>query len=427
MYNNSISNNLSSSSVNKSKDNLLFCPYSLLGVRNDATKIEIRRSYQRLALLHHPYRSSRKSNLSEQEKKWKFIVISASYETLMDDMARRRYDNNDSKRNNDCIVSSSISNRIGNNHNVRLHSNKNNNCLSSSFIECPKVSLGSGGSCSIHSFETASSYYVDYYNDDDDNSTIHSTSSMIHSSNNIEKIDEGITINDNQYFNNKINQGNALIIRSSSPNSNNSSSAEKLFGGPLHLMYKARNHSVFTDPYELFNTTFQSSLFKAPNNGTVNATDSTNSHGHPQCSTIEKEEREDVPLSYNVVPTSINGPITTTSSVQYEDGTRVSTQYKIMKGRKIIRTETTKVIDPVTQVKSTIVEQNFYDNDDEIDNISSIQKVHENQKCNKVKNYSWICCFNNTATTLDDDKDRQGQKQCHDRKTTNFLFCGIGS
>ena len=65
-------------------------PYHVLQVRRDATSTELRESYQRLALWHHPGRFTDKE---EQERRsHMFHIISACYETLQDNVHRQRYD-----------------------------------------------------------------------------------------------------------------------------------------------------------------------------------------------------------------------------------------------------------------------------------------------------------------------------------------------
>jgi curved DNA-binding protein CbpA len=85
-------------------DNGHFCdPYHILHIRRDATKYEMKRSYQQLALLYHPslttvtmltYRSNA-NLLKEQHKKERlllFTLIAASYETLSVKETRLRMD-----------------------------------------------------------------------------------------------------------------------------------------------------------------------------------------------------------------------------------------------------------------------------------------------------------------------------------------------
>ena len=66
-------------------------PYDVLQVRRDATLSEIRRSYKRLALWHHPGRTH--ENREERQRRLQvFEILAACYETLIDPESRRRFD-----------------------------------------------------------------------------------------------------------------------------------------------------------------------------------------------------------------------------------------------------------------------------------------------------------------------------------------------
>ncbi|GAX22206.1 hypothetical protein FisN_19Lh270 [Fistulifera solaris] len=74
-------------------------PYQILQIRQDATLNEIRHAYQRLALLHHPVRrrkqqppQSQQQYQQHQNQMHCFEILAACYETLMDVEARRRCD-----------------------------------------------------------------------------------------------------------------------------------------------------------------------------------------------------------------------------------------------------------------------------------------------------------------------------------------------
>jgi hypothetical protein len=66
-------------------------PYHVLNVRSDASQDEIQMAYRKLALLHHPYRN-RTSNGSREDHVASFVLLNASYETLMDPHTKSRYD-----------------------------------------------------------------------------------------------------------------------------------------------------------------------------------------------------------------------------------------------------------------------------------------------------------------------------------------------
>lgn len=65
-------------------------PYQVLQIRRDATAVEIRQSYKHLALWHHPGRSSAPE---ERRRRFAFFnLLAACYETLIHTDSRRRYD-----------------------------------------------------------------------------------------------------------------------------------------------------------------------------------------------------------------------------------------------------------------------------------------------------------------------------------------------
>ncbi len=86
---------------NISPDNDPFCdPYHILHIRRDATKYEMKRSYQQLALLYHPsltttmmmHHNVFSHEAHKQELLFLFTLIAASYETLSIKETRQRMD-----------------------------------------------------------------------------------------------------------------------------------------------------------------------------------------------------------------------------------------------------------------------------------------------------------------------------------------------
>jgi DnaJ-class molecular chaperone len=61
--------------------------YEVLGVSNNASQADIRRSFRYLALKHHPDK-----NKNSEESKQKFMQIVEAYEILSDEQARKNYD-----------------------------------------------------------------------------------------------------------------------------------------------------------------------------------------------------------------------------------------------------------------------------------------------------------------------------------------------
>jgi DnaJ-class molecular chaperone len=70
--------------------------YEVLGVSNNASQADIRRSFRYLALKHHPDK-----NKNSEESKQKFMQIVEAYETLSDEQARKNYDTAASYSHND--------------------------------------------------------------------------------------------------------------------------------------------------------------------------------------------------------------------------------------------------------------------------------------------------------------------------------------
>eukprot|EP00977_Amphora_coffeiformis_P018672 scaffold6639_cov167-Amphora_coffeaeformis.AAC.3 len=65
-------------------------PYKLLGVSKDATQDEIKKSYRKLALQHHPDRQTDEN--ARVKAQHLFAQISGAYEILMDDGLRKEFD-----------------------------------------------------------------------------------------------------------------------------------------------------------------------------------------------------------------------------------------------------------------------------------------------------------------------------------------------
>src|ERR671932_1645491 len=63
--------------------------YEVLGVSQDASQDEIKRSFRNLALKYHPDK-----NRNSEESKQKFMKIVEAYEVLSNEQARRHYDGN---------------------------------------------------------------------------------------------------------------------------------------------------------------------------------------------------------------------------------------------------------------------------------------------------------------------------------------------
>jgi DnaJ-class molecular chaperone len=67
--------------------------YDILGVSQDASQDEIRKSFRTLALKYHPDK-----NRNSEEARQTFMKIIEAYEVLSDEQARKNYDSNGLKR-----------------------------------------------------------------------------------------------------------------------------------------------------------------------------------------------------------------------------------------------------------------------------------------------------------------------------------------
>ena len=65
-------------------------PFKILGVSREATEKEIKTSYRKLALKHHPDRQSNDKDRAEAQDK--FAKIANAYEVLTDPELRRQYE-----------------------------------------------------------------------------------------------------------------------------------------------------------------------------------------------------------------------------------------------------------------------------------------------------------------------------------------------
>ena len=176
-------------------------PYHVLQVRRDATPSELREAYRRLALWHHPGRCNDKT---EQVRRFQiFRNVAACYETLQDNDHRQRYD-------------------------VLVYQ------LERNFMLGGEILVGGKPLLSVPWTSTRKQQNDTTCSSPQDDS------------------DEGLP---------------GLLSSSSSSTTGDDEihySAEetnRLYGGPLHLLYKARRYQPFTDPYSVFENVFGSAIF----------------------------------------------------------------------------------------------------------------------------------------------------------------------
>ena len=67
--------------------------YDILGVKKDASKDDIRRTFKKLSVKYHPDKHINDSEEDKKKAEEKFKEINEAYETLSDDNKRQQYDN----------------------------------------------------------------------------------------------------------------------------------------------------------------------------------------------------------------------------------------------------------------------------------------------------------------------------------------------
>ena len=413
-------------------------PYHVLQIRRDATLVEIRQAYRRLALWHHPGRCcGGTSSIQERQRRLHvFTLVAASYETLADPSTRGRCDallrqEYHHAQRSDLLPAGQVhvggkpvfAGQGGIEQSPAL-SQQNNNRHNDLVARVMEHFHGEGGMAGVLPTVTpvSSDSSVDEslllrHNheddddefDDDDDSTIdrplhysltpNAASTRIHyplgtpigtpqhrlaqatHHDNDDMLVQGARSSSSAKKNQPHNffrcgvvqsltssfDTQPLVINQSDsttteglvspqsykriPSSSNNKGeihytvgdTNRLFGGPLQLMFRARRWKSFQDPYQVFRTVF----------------------GTEVCFGQSPVAAVDAPLLDNKQPGSPNDPKTTehhhphmaewsgTSETLY-DGTIVFTTSRTLQDRKLTRTETVWV-DPATQMRHSKV------------------------------------------------------------------------
>lgn len=224
--------------TNGAEERILVDPYLILQLQKDASTAQIVQSYKRLSLLNHPHRhytfvsrpitvtaesetqnstgwygTSEKCHDENDEEKllktlkdWSFVALAASYETLLNVKHRQRYDAL-------CAVHDE----------ARLRNEESQPNSELDFL--PSWSMGSQTRNPNQSSRYSNPSRRDGNDTDKDASAENS---------------------DNE------EETESMIIREET---------NQLFGGPLRVLYKARNHQPFTDAFALFQHNFGSNIF----------------------------------------------------------------------------------------------------------------------------------------------------------------------
>ena len=165
----------------------------------------------------------------------------------------------------------------------------------------------------------------------------------------------------------------------------------KLFGGPLSLLYRARCFRAFADAFVVFERIFGSAVFPTRSKNNTSAVE-------PSCSTPTRNssalttKTHQQPSNNNTSTNNIPRSSAWTGSIEsFADGTTVYTTTRILNGRRLIKTETLSV-DPLTGQKHSKITVTGEDLDDEYDDDDERSQFsyYETDPGNSA--YDWTCC-----------------------------------
>ena len=319
-------------------------PYHILEIRKDATPSEVVLSYRKLALLMHPGRKSKiTSPLERKLKMERFEVLAACYETLIHNGIRRRYDTLLKETENKEIITNSTA---ATTTTTTTTYNKNN-----AMLIC----------ASPTDYDDKVLYTIPARNDTKGFKSLADSSALFVShSQGSEDEDEEAEI---QYTEKTVN---------------------RLFGGPLSVLHRARNFKPFSDPYEIFNKVFgNESIFRPVKLTDINVAMNTSAENllYDELFPINenakncKTDRDDKSTNDHL------------QQQQQHQTTKVFVSSRVLHGRKITKTETVH-IDPITsraRVDVTVDGEYLADN----------SKAKQPSQSKKVGD--WLLCFG-TAT-----------------------------
>jgi hypothetical protein len=316
-------------------------PYQMLQVRKDATKAEIREAYRRLALWHHPRRTQAALSVEEKKRRRRmFTVLAACCETLLE---------RDSRARCDALLKE------------QLHRS----------LPAPLITTGSMGSDAQqqkptkHPLPSCSELPLPFL------------CRTFSSSTDGEEEEEGTGWTvwpcactgmepPLPKFHNNSRTVPSHVLRSCSTEEIDQlhythAETNRLFGGPLSLLYQARSFKTFSDPYNFFERVFGSSAFPTDN-------DSSSS-----------DDSKNAVLP--VTASSSRSSAWTGSSEILPNGTTVYTTSRIVGGRKLTKKEAITV-DPITGQKRSCITVTGED----------IQDDEANPSSDNEEDYYWICC-----------------------------------
>jgi hypothetical protein len=312
----SLNNSYSTSNYNNCNTKIEVDPYKLLGLEGDECTLDgVKKAYCRLALLSHPrraasqfgansrismstpststntstsfsndstsIRSHKKENNDASEesiREWHFLAIAASYETLCNAEHKYHYDQLIRRRN-----------ELGNNSNERKNKFRTKRGfwinftkgldINDSFdkgdkneeVKCCNGNDEGGHSllnvCGSPSLRNKHRKVINS-NTIRSNKGLHDSQSAISPTHRGEKLllnCKPLMLSDDEASHRQKSTGTEISAATEDENNDSSVREETnhLFGGPLALMYKARQYQPFSDAFELFEQEFGSDIFRS--------------------------------------------------------------------------------------------------------------------------------------------------------------------
>ncbi|KAG7369175.1 DnaJ domain containing protein [Nitzschia inconspicua] len=353
------------------RDNLhAINPYQVLELRRDATVSEIVHSYQKLALWHHPGRGGSTSLEKQRRRMYLFEILSACYETLIHPESRRRYDIHlkqlERKRMSlRSVLSTSASHATSDGSATRKGRNLPrllvNRCpssttstLNSQMSQCyhhkpiPNMLKDTDPIPALARSSSSSDMSSPAQAPSEDNMEHKRSDSSVTGSKSQEA---GCNLLCSPMLKESLAaQSKSLIVGDSSASRSSADEAEiqftattvdRLFGGPLAPLHRARNFEPFSDPFDVFERVFGSPVF--PRVTKMQDETVVDRRGNPPTSADRRVEMASAVRSpWN------HKPGWTGAAHKDEDGrTTVFVSSRVVRDRKITRIETMHV-DPET-------------------------------------------------------------------------------
>jgi len=324
-------------------------PYEILQIRRDATPVEIRQSFKRLALFNHPGRETIAAE-GRMRRLQSFNLLAACYETIMDPDSRRRYDAicREQERSKlqagvrgalfvggKPLQSTSVDDQsLGSERKILngvfslIRKGTSRNEKESSSHTVPPLSRASSESSSTEQEEAEDLPVLSSDHEDTWCAFSQEPSTFTSPSRKISRSVTAATVTT------KASVAPPSLVDATTSEDDDEAEAHftekttrRLFGGPLSNLFKARNFEPFSDPYDVFEDVFGSQPFTRVSRKDISCADDS-------MSLIDGIESS--PASPPRSPSAWRGEKHTSS-----DGTKtVYTTSRIVHDRRLTRTET---------------------------------------------------------------------------------------